>query len=478
MIATATRDAPSVVTTSPADLRDTAADALAAGGRLEGLFAALGRDDRPELRLVVARPEGAALIRCTAPGGVVPSLVDLAPALDWDQREARDLHGLVFAGDTDHRPLVDHPADPAAWTTPATGADVHDVAVGPIHAGVIESGHFRFHTVGERVLHLDARLFHKHRGLERAAEGLDPARALAVVQRACAACAAANTIAFAHAVEQAAGAWPGERLRRARTLLLELERLYNHLNDLGQICAGVGFAPGAMAFAGFKERAQRTIQILAGHRFLFGSVTIGANRLHVAAPSAEGARRDLDELRSDALRAWRALLLDASLRDRTRDTGVVTRREAERLGTVGPAARASGVGRDEREDAPRLWYDGFRRALPVEATGDVAARMEARAVELEATFGILDELLRAPLVPAPAPPLPRVDGHGLGRVESARGLTWCAVELAGGVVRRVHLRTSSYANWPSVAAAAAGALLPDFPLVNKSFELCYACADR
>jgi Ni,Fe-hydrogenase III large subunit len=136
------------------------------------------------------------------------------------------------------------------------------------------------------------------------------------------------------------------------------------------------------------------------------------------------------------------------------------------------------VAGDVREDSPLLWYPGFRCPSPAEPGGDVAARMEARAAELTQTFAMLDDLLSGPIAPATATAGGLTGAHGLGRVESARGRTWCAVELEGDTVRRVHLRTSSYANWPSVARAAAGAILPDFPLINKSFELCYACADR
>ena len=460
-----------------AGLRDAVAEVLERGGRVEASFAAGADDGGPEVRCVAALPAGPRLIPSPAPGGGAPSIVDLVAALDWDEREAHDLHGIDFAGGAG-RALVDHPADPEAWMTPVAGEDVHQIAVGPIHAGVIESGHFRFHTVGERILHVDVRLFYKHRGLERAARGRTPAAALAFVQRACAACAAANTVAFAQAVEQAQGLWPSEGMRRARTLLIELERLYNHLNDLGQICAGVGLAPGAMTFASFKERAQRTIQALAGHRFLFGSVAVGASRLALSRSAAAAARSELEEMRPEVLRAWRALLHDASLRDRVRGTGDLPPAEARRLGTVGPAARASGVRDDVRTDSPRLWYPGFRVAMPEEASGDVAARMEARAVELEQTFAILDDLLSGPMLPARATGGGQAGPHGLGRVESARGRTLCAVELRGGAVERVHLRTSSYANWPSVARAATGGILPDFPLINKSFELCYACVDR
>ncbi len=465
------------VTAEPHRLRGAVEEVLAGGGTLEGLFVARAADGGPELRCVAALPDGPLLIRSPIPAGEAPTLVDLVPALDWDEREARDLFGVSFAGGAS-RALVDHPADPAEWMTTIVGDDVHQVAVGPIHAGVIESGHFRFHSVGERVLHVDTRLFYKHRGLERAAEGLSAAAALPVVQRACAGCAAANTVAFAQAVEQAQGLWPSEEMRRARTLLLELERLYNHLNDLGQICAGVGLAAGAMVFASLKERAQRSIEALVGHRFLFGSVAVGSSHLCVPADDAAAVRADLEDLRPDVVRAWRALHLDASLRDRTRGAGALPGDEALRLGTVGPAARASGLRHDVREDSPRLWYPGFRTAMPEEVAGDVASRMQARAAELVQSFAILDDLLSKPIVPGSAEAGGPAGAHGLGRVESARGRTVCAVELEGDTVRRVHLRTSSYANWPSVARAAVGAILPDFPLINKSFELCYACADR
>src|SRR5690606_27619748 len=140
--------------------------------------------------------------------------------------------GIEFRGHEPMRPLVDHPDATEAWTVPVHGDDVHQVAVGPIHAGIIESGHFRFHVVGERIVHLDAQLFYKHRGLERAAEGKSLEAGVAYAQRACGACAVANCIAYAQACEALLGLLPDPELRRARTLLLELERLYNHVNDL------------------------------------------------------------------------------------------------------------------------------------------------------------------------------------------------------------------------------------------------------
>jgi Ni,Fe-hydrogenase III large subunit len=424
-------------------------------------------------RAAFTAPGSVRVLSC--PADTLDTLVDLLGAIEWDEREARDLHGLRFAGHEPHRPLVAHTD---GWVTPVSGDGVHEVAVGPIHAGVIESGHFRFHTVGDRVLAMDPRLFYKHRGLERAAEGLPVGEALAYAQRACAACAVTNTVAYAHAAEDALGLAPDRDLRVARTLALELERLYNHLHDIGALCSGVGFAAGAMAFAALKERAQRLIAELTGHRFLFGTIAVGRGVFALDSRTAADARARLRDLRADTAAAWRELEFAASLQARLDGVGVLSLAAAERLGASGPAARACGLRHDAREDSPRLWYGGFVPARPLAPTGDVAARFQVRAAELETTYELLDDALVSGVRPGIVHARGDASTLGVGRVESPRGATTCALELDAGRVRRLRLRTGSYANWPAVAHAAAGCLLPDFPLINKSFELCYACVDR
>jgi len=438
-------------------------------------FAALWADERRTVHAAFLRDDAALVLRAAGP---VPSIVDHVPAAAWDEREAHDLYGTPFDGHAPLRPLVAHPEDLADWTVPVRGDDPFQVAVGPIHAGVIESGHFRFHVVGERVLHLDLRLFYKHRGLERAAEGHAPAQALPYVQRACAADAVANAVAFAHACESAQGLRPPPDLARARTLLLELERLYNHLNDLSAVCSGVGFAAGAMAFAALKERAQRLNHELTGHRFLFDTVAVGRSALTVDGALGARLREALAGIRADTARAWRELHFAGSVQERFTGVGVLSADDARRLGAVGPSARAAGLAVDARRHSPRLAYGDFAVAQPAEPTGDVTARVEMRAAELPFVFDCLDGLLRDPIAPATGQPGGAPAEIGLGVVESPRGQTVCAVRLAAGVVARVHLRTGSYANWPALAHVVPGNLLPDFPLINKSFELCYACADR
>jgi Ni,Fe-hydrogenase III large subunit len=464
---------------SPSGWRDAVGAALDRGERFCGGYAQRAAA-ATEFQLVWAHGAATRVLACEAGGGALPTVVDLVPAAGWDEREAADLYDLRFDGHQPLRALALHPDAPEAWTTDVRGDGVHQVAVGPIHAGVIESGHFRFHVVGERILLVDPRLFYKHRGLEHSAEGGDVERALAHAGRACGACAVTNTVACATAAEQALGLWPSGDTRRARTLLLELERTYNHLNDISAVCAGVGFAPGAMAFAAHKERAMRLNTELAGHRFLFGSVQIGGSALYLSDPGAHALRAKLTELATDFERTWRELRFSASLQARLDGVGVLARSDAIRLGASGPSARASGVALDARTASPGLHYPkAFTPAIPASPAGDVAARLEIRALELRDSFALLDDLLRRPVRPGDAEQRgDGVDGLGVARVESPRGETLCALELRDGSVRRLHLRTGSYANWPALAHATAGNILPDFPLINKSFELCYACVDR
>ena len=267
--------------------------------------------------------------------------------------------------------------------------------------------------------------------------------------------------------------------RRARTILLELERTWSHLNDIAAICAGVSLAAGNNSFAALTERARRLNAVLTGHRFLFDTVRVGGSELDARRRSRSGPRaKSCASINAAALRGWRELLFNTSFQDRLPDIGVVTAAQAERLGAVGPGARAAGLAQDVRANSPLLSYEGFSAVVPERAAGDVQARLEQRALELWQTFALLDELLDRPLRPAVAEAAGEEQPIGVGRVESPRGATSCVVERRGDRIERLRLRTGSYANWPVVAYAATDNLLPDFPLINKSFELCYACVDR
>jgi Ni,Fe-hydrogenase III large subunit len=456
--------------------RDAIAEGIARGARFASLYASHD-PGQAVVRTVLCEPGGALRI-VTVPlrDGRVPSIVDLMAAAEWSEREAHDLHGVRFDGHEPLRPLVDHASE---WTVPVRGADVYQAAVGPIHAGIIESGHFRFHVVGDRIVHLDARLFYKHRGLERAAVAAPLDDGIVYAARACAACAVTNRVAYAHAAELLRGLRPAPEVARARTILLELERLWSHLNDIAAICSGVGMAAGTERYSALSEDARRLNASLAGHRLLFDSVHVGESRLSLDAGQCADARETLARMRADAARAWRSLLFNASFQDRLIGVGVLDTAAAIVLGAVGPAARASGLADDARA-AQDGWlsYHGLAPAVGPHATGDVRARFEQRDLELDQTFSLLDDLLSRPLAPAAC-----LDGGAsvelaASRIESPRGATVCVLERDGDRVARLRLHTGSYANWPVLASVAPGELLPDFPLINKSFELCYACADR
>ncbi len=464
-------------TVDHATYRTTIADRLAYGWRFAGLYA-LPTDHHLLVRTLLTDPAGQRdLISAAAADGVVPSIVDVAPAAGWDEREAHDLTGVVFTGHEPLRPLIHH-SGLSEWTVPVRGKGPYQVAVGPIHAGIIESGHFRLHVVGDRILHLDARLFYKHRGLETAAQGSTLDDGLAYVARACAGCHVANTVAYAHACEEALGLAPTLGLSRARTLLLELERVWNHLNDIAAICAGVGFAAGNNRFAALTEQARRINAAISGHRFLFGTVHVAASHLTIEATAMRALHDGLTELGRQARRSWRELVFNRSFQERLPDVGILTADRARQLGTVGPAARASGIPEDARTVSPRMSYPDFTPATAANSTGDVRARLEQRTAELWQTLDILNHLTDGPLTPTTIHNAGWAQPIGVGQAEGPRGANTCIVEQHDGRLTRLRLRTASYANWPSVAAVAAGNLLPDFPLINKSFELCYACADR
>jgi len=430
-----------------------------------------------------------------------PSLTPILPAAAWDEREVRDLLGIEPVGHPDPRPLVLHDGGaelghPLRRTpTPETdrkrrhykpfvahGEGVYELPVGPIHAGVIEPGHFRFSAVGESVLYLDARLFYTHRGLEKLVEGRTFEAALPIVERACGVCTVTHALAYSRAVEQLAVTEVPPRARWGRVILAELERLYNHVSDLGNICAGVGFHFGTSQLGWQKERLLRLNEALVGHRYLTGAIVPGGLRLDLPADALSRLPDEIEAIGHDVRRLVRHLVRSESLMARLHGVGVVSPDTAERLGAVGVAARASGLARDLRCDRPYEAYGELDVPLVTAAAGDVAARFHVRAQEVVVSVALVrDAVARLPIGEHRVPLVrePVAGTTTLAGVEGPRGPSWLWLAAgAEGTVQRLHLRSASFANWPVVAAAVPGDLVPDFPLINKSFELCYACTDR
>lgn len=501
-----------VRTLAPADLAATVARRLAEGATYELL---IGLDERSMgeaglgVEVVLGTPGGHERLRASLPidEPSYPSVSRVVPAAHWDEREAKDVLGIIPAGIPDPRRLVLHERYPsgyhplrkdvAADVPPplgdrhyvpfeAHGEGVYQLPVGPIHAGVIEPGHFRFSAVGERVLHLDARLFFTHRGIEKLVEGRTFDAALPVVERACGVCTVTHAVAFSMAVEALTGTDVPARARWGRLLLAELERLYNHVGDMGNICAGVGFQSGVARLAVLKERLLRHNEGVVGHRYLMGSVAPGGLRIDLDRDGVTALAADLAAMGHELAAAVRGVIRSDGVMSRFRGTGVVTAETAATLGATGVAAKASGLAADLRRDAPYGAYVDVAVGAAAATTGDVAARFHVRAQEAHESLALIREAIgrlsdggdhgaiRAPLG------IPATSGQvTISSVEGPRGVSRVWMRAGpGDTIDRIRLRSASFANWPVVAAAVPGDLVPDFPLINKSFELCYACTDR
>ena len=429
-----------------------------------------------------------------------PSLTPFLPEVAWDEREIHDLFGYVPEGHPDLRPLIRTPRWPTGFyplndeahdgvrirptwvdTQPdnpaktVEGDGVTLMKVGPTHAGVIESGHFVFSIMGENILHLDLHLFQNHRGVEKSLEGLAIGDVSPLVTRICGADTVSHQVNWAMAVEQLAGYQAPEILGWERVVLLESERILSHLNDLAQIPAGVGFQVAHQRALAMKEQWQRGLLNLYGHRLLFDTVQPGWS-----AKCDSDSFLALIQTMIKIWHPWRVLVENHhGLNDRMNGVGWVRRDDAERFGAVGVAARATGLNFDVRTLMPL--YQNIKIKAIKGGAGDVAARFNVRLQEVESSWHILQTALNHLRAVTDIPrwnPPSDLTGETVSYSESPHGLNVHVVELEQGQVRRYHVRPATFRNWPLVAMATAGNGVGDFPLINKSFELCYSCSDR
>jgi Ni,Fe-hydrogenase III large subunit len=409
----------------------------------------------------------------------VPALGPEFPIFAWDEREMADERGVAFADLADPRPFRarDGVMPPAIV---AHGTGVMQVVVGPVHAGIIEPGRFTFSSGGETVVYLDAQLGYAHRGVERALEGRPALAAAPLVARICGSCSASRAHAYALALESLAGIAVPETAAFARLVLCELERIVNHLADLAACASAAGWMPGFVRGMALKERAMRACAVASGHRLLFDAIVPGGVAAHVFT-DAEAVAALLAELERDVLRYLDALFANGGVVSRWHGAGSVPQAMAVACGAVGPTHRAAGGAIDVRSAAPYGAYRELAVAIAGAHGGDVFARCSVKRAELHASFALLAQALPAvgpDGVPA-ALPMALASGIGVACVEGARGAELVAVHVdERGNIARFHAISASYRNWPIVARAMDGNIIPDFPLVNKSFNLCYACADR
>ncbi|HNW35155.1 MAG TPA: NADH-quinone oxidoreductase subunit C [Candidatus Ozemobacteraceae bacterium] len=432
-----------------------------------------------------------------------PSLTAIFANANWPEREIHDMFGLIPTSHPDPRPFVwkgawprdlyplrkdarpDHayPVERVLFSPPLVeGEGVYEVPVGPIHAGIIEPGHFRIQAVGDTILSLDAQFFFCHRGIEKMAEGRDAASALLLAERQCGTCSVSNALTFCLAVERAAGVTVPARARALRVIVSELERAYNHVNDIAAIPAGVGFAFLGHQGLRVKEEMQRRLRSLCGHRFIRNVLVPGGMRQNFEDAAVQKIVEEFAGLWTDLSRSVKIALDHSIFLDRLETTGYLTHQNALALHAVGPSARASNVAADTRLDHP---YDGYAELgtwkIPTRLEGDVMARFRQRISELDQSIDILRNISKN----IPAGPIaesvkkPAKGAWAIGATESARGENMLLVRFGeGGAIDRYASRTASYCNWPCVPTTLRGNIIPDFPLVNKSFELCYADVDR
>jgi Ni,Fe-hydrogenase III large subunit len=442
-----------------------------------------------------------AVATCLCPDGTFPSVGRLhAPAMR-PERAIRDLFGLTATGLPDERPWLDHgrwgvshplasPPDVAEEAAPygflpSEGEGLHQIPVGPVHAGIIEPGHFRFTANGETIVRLEERLGYVHKGIESLLTGASIAQASRLAGRTSGDSTVAYAFAFARAVEAALGIEVPPRAVWLRALMAELERLANHLGDIGAICTDAAFALMHAHCAMLREHVLRAAATCFGHRLMMDCIVPGGVAADLTPEGAVAVRLLLATIRS----AFPALieLYDntASLQDRTVATGVLDPALARRFGAGGHVGRASGRGFDARRTLAYPPYDSLRFEVPVRQDGDVNARVWIRIREVEQSLGLVEQILER-LPPSDVSILAadtgaEVEGtgaEGMAIVEAFRGdvLAWVRLDGAGQVAR-CHLRDPSWFQWPLLEAAIAGNIVADFPLSNKSFNCSYSGHD-
>jgi len=473
------------------------------GGRLLALWASDGRPGRSGFAMHAALVIRSGLLCLTLPvqGEAYAGIADIFPAANRMQRAVADLYGLHATEATDTRPWLRHGAWPAdlfplrsdvdGTKAYAAGPDeypyvavdgdgVHEVAVGPVHAGTIEPGHFRFSIVGERVLRLEERLGYTHKGVEKRFEAMTLEQGARLAGRISGDSTVAYAWAYAMAAESMTGMSPPDRSLWLRALMLERERIANHLGDLGALGNDAGLSFGLAQFSSLKEQLLRSNADLFGHRYLMDVIKPGGVAWDLDRTGVSRIQAELEVL-GTAIARLRSIYDDhAGLQDRFMGAGRITPELATQLGLTGLAGRASGQAADLRIDFPTAPYDQLDVHVALHLGGDVAARAAVRFDEafesIRLSRQILDRMPDGSFF-SPLPYKPQ-NALGLGWIEGWRGEVFIALTTdADGRIRRAHPHDPSWQNWPLLEHAIIGNIVPDFPLINKSLNLSYSGHD-
>jgi len=484
------------------------ADRLAElGAHCQFLAATDTRSDYGDFTLVYvfapARLRPAVVVRVSVPASTAsfPSLATRSFAASRFEREIHDLLGLVPLGHPDLRRLALHQFWPADYhplrrdVTARTdfvdageafpfrrveGEGIYEITVGPVHAGIIEPGHFRFSVEGETIVNLETRLGFVHKGTEKLFETLPFERTPALAERVSGDTAVGHALAYCQALEALTGCAVPARGAWLRVVLLELERLYNHVGDVGMIINDTGFAFGHAHCFRLREELLRLNERLTTHRLLRGAVVPGGVAEAVGAPSLKDVVKTVERLVTEFVEIVGVCLANTTVLERLQGTGRLTTPIARGMQVVGLVGRASGIDADARRDAPFAAYAELEVRVPVYAEGDVWARTMVRLDEArEATRLIRAAADRDPAGPTRVPlPAMTAGAQGFGLVEAWRGPVWHWVLADGPAsLRRVKIVDPSFRNWPALEYAVLKNIVPDFPLCNKSFNLSYSGND-
>jgi Ni,Fe-hydrogenase III large subunit len=443
-----------------------------------------------------------ATINSTKP--TIPTQATVYPAASRSERHTQDMFGIHFSGHPDNRRWTRHQAwdkhqhplrkefpvqgEPPAITPPdmhydfikGHGAGVYEIPVGPVHAGIIEPGHFRFQAVGELILNLEERLGYVHKGIEKIAEGRSPESLARLAGRISGDTTVGHSWAACMAMEQAAGITVPPRATLIRGILAERERIANHLGDMGAICNDVAFIFAQMQFTRLRELWLRTHATVFGHRLLMDVIVPTGVSRDLSAVTCDLLKQQSVWLRKELNDIMPSIDLNTSLEDRLYTAGYLSPEIAAAFGTVGYVGRASGQNYDVRRDAPYSPYNQVNFKVAFEEQGDIASRFWVRYKEIRASLKLIEQfidLLPEGEISHPWA-IPTADSEGLGIVDGFRGEIISYVRFtANNTIARFYPRDPSILNWPALEKLVLNNIVPDFPVCNKSLNGSYSGND-
>ncbi len=434
-----------------------------------------------------------------------PSFLSITPHIheaSWYEREIKDMFGLIPTGHPDPKRIVMHENWPAdiyplrkdfSWNkrVPVAhekyefyrmeGEGVFEIAVGPVHAGIIEPGHFRFSAAGERVLYLEPRLSYKHKGTEKLFETKNAFEAIKLAERVSGDTSFTHSLCYVEAIEKACGITVPDNAKYIRMVLSELERLYNHFSDCGFIALDTGYSFGGAQGSRLKEKVMQLNEKITGSRFLRDVNAIGGVNIHIDKENRELIRKEVEVLLGEFKEIITIEMCSNSLMDRLETAGVLDAKVAQDHGTLGVAARASGISRDNRAIHAYEKYSEVKFNIPVLTGSDVFCRFKVRIEEIFSSAAIIEQALsrikdgeknKNDITSLPA------GRSAINTVEGWRGEIAYYIETgANNMLNRCKVRDTSFHNWSALPHAVKGNIVPDFPLINKSFNLSYSGND-